>query len=118
MEFRVRTKSEERIVNIIEEIKKRMKLPDFSKHVGLNQLRQQMGAGLISWRSGGDWKPIDIDELLVEDGIDILPDEIEYAPDGTLEYEGRKVIVYIRDQSNSDQYVLDSYGLIDPEQPM
>ena len=92
-----------------------MKLPDFSKHVGLNQLREQMGAELISWRAGGNWKPIDIDEQLVEDGIDILPDEIEYAPDGTLEYEGRKVVVYIRDQSNRDQYVLDSYESIDPE---
>ena len=92
-----------------------MKLPDFSKYVRLNQLRQQMGAELISWNSGGDWDPIDIDGLLVTTGIDIPPDEIEYAPDGTLEYEGRKVVVYIRDQYNRDQYVLDSYELIDPE---
>ena len=88
-----------------------MKLPDFSKYVRLNQLRQQMGAELISWNSGGDWDPIDIDGLLVTTGIDIPPDEIEYAPDGTLEYEGRKVVVYIR-----DQYVLDSYKLVDPDE--
>ena len=88
-----------------------MRLPDFSNHVRLNDLRQQMGAELISWNSGGDWEPIDIDGLLVTTGIDIPPDEIEYAPDGTLEYEGRKVVVYIR-----DQYVLDSYELVDPEQ--
>ena len=92
-----------------------MKLPDFSRHVGLNQLLQQMGAELIPWKSGGDWEPIDIDGMLVTTGIEISPDEIEYAPDGTLEYEGRKVVVYIRDQYNREQDVLDSYELIDPE---
>lgn len=56
-----------------------MKLPDFSGHVGLNKLRQQMRAELISWSSGGNWDPIDIDGLLVKEGIDILPDEIEYS---------------------------------------
>ena len=88
-----------------------MRLPDFSRHVGLNELRQQMGTELISWNSGGNWDPIDIDGLLITTGIDIPPDEIEYAPDGTLEYEGRKVVVYIR-----DQYVLDSYKLVDPNE--
>ena len=75
-----------------------MNLPDFSKHVGLNQLRQNMGAELISWNSGEDWKSINIDEILITTGIEIPPDEIEPADDGTLEYEGRKVVVYIRDQ--------------------
>ena len=87
-----------------------MKLPDFSENNGLNVLRQQMGAELISWRSGGDWDPIDIE--LDGDGKEIRPEEIEYNPDGTLGYKGRKVVVYIRDQ---DQYVLDSYESIDPE---
>jgi hypothetical protein len=86
-----------------------MKLPDFSKHVGLNQLRQQMGTELIPWESGGNWDPIDIDGLLVTTGIDIPPEEIEYAPDGTLEYNGRKVVVYIR-----DQYMFDSYESVNP----
>lgn len=75
-----------------------MNLPDFSKHVGLNQLRQNMGAGLISWNSGEEWNSINIDKILVTTGIEIPPDEIEYAADGTLEYAGRKVVVYIRDQ--------------------
>ena len=88
-----------------------MNLPDFSKHVELNRLRQQMGAELISWDSEGDWKPIDIDKLLITSGIDISPDQIEYAEDGTLEYEGRKVVVYIR-----DQYVSDSNNLVDIEE--
>ena len=74
-----------------------MNLPDFSKHVGLNQLRQNMGAELISWNSGEEWKSINIDKILVTTGIEITPDEIEPADDGTLEYAGRKVAVYIRD---------------------
>ena len=90
-----------------------MKLPNFSGHVGLNELRQQMRAELISWDSGGDWDSIDIE--LGGDGIEIPPEEIEYAPDGTLEYQGRKVVVYIREQYNREQYVLGSYELIDPE---
>ena len=90
-----------------------MKLPDFSENNGLNALRQQMGAELISWKSGGDWDRIDIE--LDGDGKEIPPEEIEYAPDRTLEYKGRKVVVYIRDQSNRDQYVLDSDESIAPE---
>ena len=74
-----------------------MNLPDFSKHVGLNQLRQSMGTELISWNSGEEWKSINIDKILVTTGIEITPDEIETADDGTLEYAGRKVAVYIRD---------------------
>lgn len=76
-----------------------MRLPDFSTHVGLNRLRQQMRAELISWRPGLHWENIDV--TLVTTGIEIPPDEIEYAPDGTLEYKGRKVVVYIRDQYRS-----------------
>ena len=86
-----------------------MKLPDFLQHVGLNQLRQQMGAELISWRAGGSWDPIDIE--LGGIGIEIPLDEIEPAPDGTLEYKGRKVVVYIR-----DHYVFDSYERVDPDE--
>ena len=74
-----------------------------------------MGAELIPWRPKGDWRPIDIGKLLNTEGIDIPPDEIEYRDDGTLEYKGRKVVVYIRDQYNQDQYVLDLYELIAPE---
>ena len=92
-----------------------MKLPDFSKHVGLNQLREEMGAELTSWNSGGNWDPIDI--VLDGEGKEIPPDEIIIAPDGTLEYEGRKVVVYIRDQYvfGSDELV-DIDELVNPEQ--
>ena len=90
-----------------------MRLPDFSENNRLNELRQQMGAELIPWNSGENWDPIDIE--LDDEGIEIRPEEIEYGPDGTLRYRGRKVVVYIRDQSYRDQYALDSYELIDPE---
>ena len=90
-----------------------MKLPDFSEHVGFNQLRQQMQAELITWDSGVELESIDIDRLLVTSGIDIPPEEIKYAPDGTLEYEGRKVIVYIRDQY-ADSVSVNIDKLVDP----
>ena len=92
-----------------------MRLPDFSEHVGLNRLRGQMEAELIPWNSGANWTPISIDEILITTGLDISPEEIEYAPDGTLEYQGQRVIVYIRDQYHRDEYALHSYELINPE---
>lgn len=75
-----------------------MNLPNFREDVGLNQLRRKMEAELISWNSGEDWKSIDLDEVLRKTGIEIPPDEIEPADDGTLEHKGRTVVVYIRDQ--------------------
>ena len=78
-----------------------MKLPDFSKYVPLNQLRQQMGAELVSWNSGEDWQPTDLDKILVKTGIEIPLIEIEIDFDGTHKYKGRKVAVYIRDQYGS-----------------
>ena len=72
-----------------------MRLPDFSKHDGFNGLRQQMGAGLISW------KP-DIDDILTSQGIDnIRLSEIVVSPRGLLTWNGREVVVYIRDQKLS-----------------
>lgn len=75
-----------------------MRLPDFSQHGLFNRLRSQMNAHLVAWSEGGIWNSIDIDEILVTTGHDIAPEELAVAKDGTLEYEGRKVVVYIRDQ--------------------
>ena len=91
-----------------------MKLPDFSEDKRLNELRQLMGTELIPWKSGGNWVPINIDEILITTGLDISPDEIEYAPDGTLEYKGQKVVVYIRDHISYE--LVDPDELVDPEQ--
>ena len=74
-----------------------MNLPDFLQHEGLNRLRQRMGAEFIEWNSERDWDPISI--VLETKGLDISPDDLEYPDDGTLEYKGRKVVVYIRDQN-------------------
>ena len=81
-----------------------MKLPDFSEDKKLTELLQLMDAELTPWQSG-------VDGILVTTGIEISLKKIEYAPDGTLEYEGRKVVVYIR-----DQHVFDSYELVDPDE--
>ena len=75
-----------------------MKLPDFLQDQGLNRLRQLMGAELNPWHSGIESRPINTDEMLRTTGLDISPNDLEYPDDGTLEYKGRKVVVYIRDQ--------------------
>ena len=93
-----------------------MKLPDFSSHVGLNQLRRQMGANLIPWDPERNWQPIDIDKILGGTGIDIPPDEIDPFGDGTLGYRGRRVAVYIRDQygsSDSEPHQLNKVHVAD-----
>ena len=77
-----------------------MNLPDFTVADDLNQLRRQMGAELITWNPRTRWEPIEVR------GIDILPKDIKLRRDGTLEYNGRTVIVYIRDQHIRDQYEL------------
>ena len=75
-----------------------MKLLNFLEDDGLNGLRQLMGAPLIVWKPRGDWAPINIDGILESTELVITPRDIEYASDGTLEYNGQKLIVYIRDQ--------------------
>lgn len=93
-----------------------MKLPDFSVNSDLDRLRQDMNASLAHWHAGWDKKHINIDDILVTSGIDIPPDRIEIAKDATLEYEGRKVVVYIRDQfcpSDSSREELSKFHVAD-----
>ncbi len=75
-----------------------MNLPDFKVHNLYNRLRTQMNARLVNWSECGPWNSINIDEILETTGHDISPEELSVANDGTLEYKGRKVVVYIRDQ--------------------
>ena len=64
---------------------------------GLDQLRKRMGAPLIPFDSGVTWRPID---PIDDEGIDVPPGDIDINPDdGTTEYQGRRVAVYIRDQT-------------------
>ena len=76
-----------------------MKLSNLPWRNQFKRLRDDMGARPIAWKSKGNWEPIFIDERLSATGIDISLDEIEFADDGTFEFAGRKVIVYIRDQN-------------------
>lgn len=85
-----------------------MNLPNFHLHGLFNDLREQMGAELIE-STVVEWKKID-DGLLLErlnsiEGI-IVDDvnEIEIQSDGTFEYKGQKVLLYIRDQKYNPKY--------------
>jgi hypothetical protein len=74
-----------------------MKLPDFTLHSGLNELRKQMRAELVELiQEDPDWQRISIE--LAREGIDVTFDEVEIQSDSTFEYRGQKVVVYIRDQ--------------------
>ena len=65
-----------------------MKDIDFSK---LDDLREQMGVPFQPF------VPPKIEELITSTGLIVEPDDIIVAPNGTLEYQGRKVVLYIRD---------------------
>jgi hypothetical protein len=69
-----------------------------------------MGAELISWKSGTFWSPFDADEWkrLQTRGIDVKIEEVTTADDGTLEYRGEKIILYIRDQRINAKYQVGS----------
>ena len=93
-----------------------MNLPDFRRHDGLNRLRQQMGANLNEWNPEENWRPIDIDGILRDTGIDIPPSEIIPFSDDTLGYRDRRVAVYIRDQygsSDSESHQLNKVHVAD-----
>ncbi len=85
-----------------------MKLPDFRKAVELNKLREEMDAKLIDV-STISWNSLELKDLLARlnshEGI-IVEDlsEITFADDGTFEYKGKKVLLYIRDQKYNPNY--------------
>jgi hypothetical protein len=71
-----------------------MRLPDFDFDPAFVRLREAIGASEIVQLRAPEWK--DWDGF----GIDIADiNEIEVNPDSTLSYQGRRVLVYIRDQS-------------------
>jgi len=80
-----------------------VKLPSFLDWAPLNLLRHQMGASLAApFGPQLHMKSIDlpIAEQLQTRGIDVKFDEIRILEDGTLEYKGHRVLLYIRDISN------------------
>lgn len=84
-----------------------MKLIDFTTHSLLNELRQKMNAPLIKLEVSG-WAVLDPEELRRKlnsiEGIEVEIDEILPSTDGTFEYKGQKVLVYIRDQYANPRY--------------
>lgn len=81
----------------------KMGLPDFLQNKEFNDLRQQMGADLVSWDSGGsDWKRFEIEIPLISVKTN--------GRTKTLEFNGSTVIVYIRDQYIGDQEVIEHLG--------
>jgi hypothetical protein len=74
-----------------------IKLPDFRKHAGLNELRRKMGADLVSYdpvisSSGISRKDL---ERLKTTGIIVNTTEIEYLENGIFVYQGVPVLLYI-----------------------
>lgn len=78
-----------------------MKLIDFTSFAPLNDIREKMQAQLVPWESSA-WVEIDGAELLRKlnsiEGIEVDIEELSFSSDGTFEYKGQKVLVYIRDQ--------------------
>jgi hypothetical protein len=77
-----------------------MKLPDFSINPQLNSLRDRMGATYVEF-SHVDWETLDLDSLLkkLQEGIEVSLEEITISSDGTFDYNGIKVLIYIKDQN-------------------
>lgn len=84
-----------------------MKLVDFTSHSVLNELRQQMNAPLIELEASR-WTILDPEELRRKlnsiEGIEVDIAEILTSANGTFEYKGQKVVVYIRDQYANPRY--------------
>jgi citrate synthase len=80
-----------------------MKLPDFRQDEAFNALRLKMGAKFILWEYQQNWQYTDSEEIIKrlqsKEGVEIdeILDLIQH--DATFEYQGHKVLVYIRDWS-------------------
>ncbi len=82
-----------------------MKLIDFDKQPELSALLNLMGAKLVRLQTGSSWESINDDklsEILATGEVEVSIEELEGIDlvDGVFEYEGQRVIVYIRDQIN------------------
>ena len=83
-----------------------MKLTDFSKSNNFNSLRKKMKAPLISWKALQDWNQFNPEDwkILQGIGLDVSLDEVIADKYGSLEYNGVKVVLYIRDQQTNIHY--------------
>ena len=85
-----------------------MKLTDFSLFDPLETLRKKMGAEFSDHGVGRNWESLDIEkireQLSKKEGIEVELEEIAICADGTFEFKGQKVLVYIRDQYFNPNY--------------
>jgi hypothetical protein len=79
-----------------------MIFPDFLDWAPLNNLRSKMAAPLAESFAAISFKRIQLPliEQLESDGIDINIEEISSLKDGTIQYRGHRVLLYIRDVKN------------------
>jgi len=87
-----------------------MNLPDFLQFEPLTKLREMMDASVTNWH------PVLLPQITQEEGeklrkigLEVDPQEIEVVDDGTLEYKGQKIVVYIRDQHQGYRTQGDGY---------
>ena len=79
-----------------------MKLPDYNKSQLWANLRQKMGADFIREVSSSKYNKIDEEEFrqLSTSGIEVKTlDDIIKPGDGTFEFKGQKILVYIKEQN-------------------
>lgn len=90
-----------------------MRLPDYTKCVEINQLLVAMGVKTIPTlpvvrfekeiikrfeREYFDHEDVKIGEQLIDSAIPVYKSDLTQRPGELLEYKGRKVVAYIRDQ--------------------
>jgi hypothetical protein len=78
-----------------------MKLSDFLHDAALNELRSRMMAELRPYVAAPRRDTITVEEIeaLATRGIEIPLEDVQLLNDGTFTYKGRRVVVYIRDQT-------------------
>jgi len=83
-----------------------MRLPNFANYKPLTTLVEKMGAEPVHWDASIPWQRFNAEEWrkLQSEGIVVELKEVIPAADGTLEYRGEKVVLYIRDQRISLKY--------------
>jgi hypothetical protein len=87
-------------------------LPNFLDVEPLNKLRRAMGAELIAPITNLQIKVLTLDEILGTTGQDVDINEVEFSEDSTFLFQGRRVILHIRDvQSYGHELTMPKYHL-------
>ena len=87
-------------------------LPDFLDAELLNKLRRAMGAELIDPITDLQIGVLTLDEILGTTGQDVDINEVDFSDDGTFLFQGRRVILHIRDvRSYGHELTMPKYHL-------